>query len=81
MINIVEAARSLHPHTSLSVPAEASSSRMFAGLSDELMKALSREPLTGNFHHYGLTIEVIQLTQLTIVITLFFFINIQGIFE
>ncbi|XP_074526949.1 gamma-glutamyl hydrolase [Halichoeres trimaculatus] len=44
----------------LNLTTEASSSRMFAGLSDELMKALSREPLTGNFHHYGLTVKTFQ---------------------
>ncbi|CAJ1069066.1 gamma-glutamyl hydrolase-like [Xyrichtys novacula] len=44
----------------LNLTTEASSSRMFAGLSDELMKALAEEPLTGNFHHYGLTVKAFQ---------------------
>lgn len=44
----------------LNLTTEARSSRMFAGLSDELMKALSHEPLTGNFHHYGLTVKTFQ---------------------
>nr|XP_057926785.1 gamma-glutamyl hydrolase isoform X2 [Doryrhamphus excisus] len=36
------------------------SSRMFEGFPDELMKALQREPLTGNFHHYGLTVKAFK---------------------
>lgn len=39
--------------------AEAASSRMFEGFPDELFKALAQEPLTGNFHHYGVTVKVI----------------------
>ncbi|XP_028655552.1 gamma-glutamyl hydrolase [Erpetoichthys calabaricus] len=30
-------------------------SRMFRTFTPELMKALSQEPLTGNFHHYGIS--------------------------
>ncbi|GLD54165.1 gamma-glutamyl hydrolase-like protein [Lates japonicus] len=41
----------------LNLTTEAHSSRMFAGFPDELMKALTIEALTGNFHHYGLTVE------------------------
>lgn len=45
-----------YPSTFLS--AEASSSRMFEGFPRKLMKALTKEPLTGNFHHYGVTVKV-----------------------
>lgn len=45
-------------HFSCCLPAEANSSRMFEGFPTELMKALTQEPLTGNFHHYGVTVEV-----------------------
>lgn len=31
---------------------------MFEGFPDELMKALAQEPLTGNFHNYGVTVKV-----------------------
>ncbi|XP_044053793.1 gamma-glutamyl hydrolase isoform X2 [Siniperca chuatsi] len=44
----------------LNLTAEASSSRMFEGFPSELMKALIQEPLTGNFHHYGLTVKTFQ---------------------
>lgn len=37
---------------------EARSSRMFARFPPELFKALSEEPLTGHFHHYGVTEQV-----------------------
>lgn len=40
------------------VAADAASSRMFEGFPDELMEALAQEPLTGNFHHYGVTVKV-----------------------
>ena len=40
------------------IPPEAHSSRMFEDFPSDLMKALSQEPLTGNFHHYGVTIKV-----------------------
>ncbi|XP_054629231.1 gamma-glutamyl hydrolase isoform X2 [Dunckerocampus dactyliophorus] len=36
------------------------SSRMFEGFPTDLMKALQREPLTGNFHHYGLTVKAFK---------------------
>lgn len=45
-------------HLSTFLPAEAGSSRMFEGFPNELMKALTQEPLTGNFHHYGVTVQV-----------------------
>lgn len=41
----------------LNLTADVSSSRMFQGFPSEVMTALSREPLTGNFHHYGITIQ------------------------
>ncbi|XP_003974928.1 gamma-glutamyl hydrolase [Takifugu rubripes] len=41
----------------LNLTAEASSSRMFKGFPDDLMRALAQEPLTGNFHHYGVTVK------------------------
>ncbi|XP_043102796.1 gamma-glutamyl hydrolase [Puntigrus tetrazona] len=41
----------------LNFTSEASSSRMFASFPPDLRKALSREPLTGNYHHYGVTKE------------------------
>ena len=40
------------------ITAEAASSRMFEGFPDDLIKALEQEPLTGNFHHYGVTVKV-----------------------
>ncbi|KAI5622128.1 gamma-glutamyl hydrolase precursor [Silurus asotus] len=42
----------------LNLTSEAQSSRMFAGFPPEMLKALSEEPLTGNFHHYGVTEQV-----------------------
>lgn len=44
----------------LNLTAEAYISRMFSGLSKELMKAVAQEPLTGNFHHFGLTVQTFQ---------------------
>ncbi|XP_031161746.1 gamma-glutamyl hydrolase isoform X2 [Sander lucioperca] len=44
----------------LNLTTEAGSSRMFEGFPNELMRALTQEPLTGNFHHYGLTVETFQ---------------------
>lgn len=41
----------------LNLTEEAHSSRMFQGFSPKVMKALSQEPLTGNFHQYGVTIQ------------------------
>ncbi|XP_017322561.1 gamma-glutamyl hydrolase [Ictalurus punctatus] len=42
----------------LNLTSEAQSSRMFASFPPELVKALSEEPVTGNFHHYGVTEQV-----------------------
>ncbi|KAI4877036.1 hypothetical protein NFI96_033527, partial [Prochilodus magdalenae] len=39
----------------LNLTSEAPSSRMFEGFPPELLKALTEEALTGNFHHYGVT--------------------------
>uniref|UniRef100_A0A3Q3R4I2 folate gamma-glutamyl hydrolase n=2 Tax=Monopterus albus TaxID=43700 RepID=A0A3Q3R4I2_MONAL len=44
----------------LNLTTEANSSKMFEGFPDELMKALTQEPLTGNFHHFGVTVETFQ---------------------
>lgn len=44
----------------LNFTAEAYLSRMFQDFPSDLMKATAQEPLTGNFHHYGLTIETFQ---------------------
>ncbi|KAG7271696.1 hypothetical protein CRUP_025557, partial [Coryphaenoides rupestris] len=41
----------------LNLTADVHSSRMFQGFPSEVMTALSREPLTGNFHHYGILIK------------------------
>ncbi|ROI74409.1 Gamma-glutamyl hydrolase [Anabarilius grahami] len=41
----------------LNFSSEAQSSRMFANIPPDLRKALSQEPLTANFHHYGVTKE------------------------
>lgn len=40
------------------IPTEAESSRMFQGFPKELIKALTEEPLTGNFHRFGVTVKV-----------------------
>ncbi|XP_019954906.1 gamma-glutamyl hydrolase [Paralichthys olivaceus] len=44
----------------LNLTPEAHSSRMFQGFSDDFMKILTQEPLTGNFHHYGLEMKSFQ---------------------
>ncbi|XP_038164024.1 gamma-glutamyl hydrolase [Cyprinodon tularosa] len=44
----------------LNLTTEAHSSRMFQGFPKELIKALAEEPLTGNFHHFGLTVKAFQ---------------------
>ncbi|KAK5871009.1 hypothetical protein PBY51_003912 [Eleginops maclovinus] len=41
----------------LNLTNEADSSRMFEGFPKELMEALTKEPITGNFHHYGLPVK------------------------
>ncbi|MED6266019.1 hypothetical protein CHARACLAT_031298 [Characodon lateralis] len=44
----------------LNLTTEAHSSRMFLGFPKELIKALTEEPLTGNFHNFGLTVKTFQ---------------------
>ncbi|KAJ0019692.1 hypothetical protein NQD34_007261 [Periophthalmus magnuspinnatus] len=44
----------------LNLTAEAYQSRMFWDFPSALMEALTQEPLTANFHHYGLTLETFQ---------------------
>ncbi|XP_047449100.1 gamma-glutamyl hydrolase [Mugil cephalus] len=41
----------------LNLTAETKSSLMFRGFPDELLKAVTQEPLTGNFHTYGVTVK------------------------
>ncbi|KAG7332015.1 hypothetical protein KOW79_003849 [Hemibagrus wyckioides] len=42
----------------LNLTSDARASRMFKSFPPELFRALSEEPLTGNFHHYGVTEQV-----------------------
>ncbi|XP_026178635.1 gamma-glutamyl hydrolase isoform X1 [Mastacembelus armatus] len=44
----------------LNLTTEAYTSRMFGDFPDDLMKALKHEPLTGNFHRYGVTVKTFQ---------------------
>ncbi|XP_074493529.1 gamma-glutamyl hydrolase [Sebastes fasciatus] len=44
----------------LNLTTEAVSSRMFEGFPDKLMKALTHEPLTGNFHNFGVAVQTFQ---------------------
>ncbi|XP_076126380.1 gamma-glutamyl hydrolase isoform X1 [Alosa pseudoharengus] len=44
----------------LNLTAEAQSSRMFESFPPDLLRSLTQEPLTGNFHHYGVTEKVFQ---------------------
>lgn len=44
----------------LNLTSEANSSKMFEGFPQKLMSALTEEPLTGNFHHYGLSVKNFQ---------------------
>uniref|UniRef100_A0A8C6WXB2 folate gamma-glutamyl hydrolase n=1 Tax=Neogobius melanostomus TaxID=47308 RepID=A0A8C6WXB2_9GOBI len=44
----------------LNFTAEAYLSRLFKDFPADLMKAIAQEPLTGNFHRYGLTIKTFQ---------------------
>ncbi|XP_029998452.1 gamma-glutamyl hydrolase isoform X2 [Sphaeramia orbicularis] len=41
----------------LNLTTDAYSSRMFEDFPHELMRAVTQEPLTGNFHHYGVTVK------------------------
>uniref|UniRef100_A0A3Q2QXI7 folate gamma-glutamyl hydrolase n=1 Tax=Fundulus heteroclitus TaxID=8078 RepID=A0A3Q2QXI7_FUNHE len=47
----------------LNLTTEAHSCRMFKGFPKELMKAVTEEPLTGNFHKYGLKVKTFQENQ------------------
>lgn len=47
----------------LNLTTEAHSSKMFESFPDKLMTALTHEPLTGNFHHYGVTVQNFQENQ------------------
>ncbi|XP_044193150.1 gamma-glutamyl hydrolase [Thunnus albacares] len=44
----------------LNLTEEAYTSRMFEGFPSDLLRALTQEPLTGNFHKYGVTVETFQ---------------------
>ncbi|XP_008334216.1 gamma-glutamyl hydrolase [Cynoglossus semilaevis] len=48
----------------LNLTTEAYSSRMFRDFPEDFMKILTQEPLTGNFHHYGLTVETFQKNEM-----------------
>lgn len=41
-------------------PSDASTSRMFQDFPSDIMKAVTQEPLTGNFHRYGVSVKVPQ---------------------
>uniref|UniRef100_A0A3B5LKP5 folate gamma-glutamyl hydrolase n=1 Tax=Xiphophorus couchianus TaxID=32473 RepID=A0A3B5LKP5_9TELE len=58
--NLLSATPARNEALPLNLTTEAHSSRMFQGFSKELIKALTEEPLTGNFHNYGLTVEAFQ---------------------
>uniref|UniRef100_W5NDC4 folate gamma-glutamyl hydrolase n=1 Tax=Lepisosteus oculatus TaxID=7918 RepID=W5NDC4_LEPOC len=44
----------------LNLTTAAKSSRVFENFPHETLKALTQEPLTGNFHHYGVTFETFK---------------------
>ncbi|KAF6730146.1 Gamma-glutamyl hydrolase [Oryzias melastigma] len=44
----------------LNLTTDAHSSRMFKDFPEDLVKAITQEPLTGNFHHYGLEVQAFQ---------------------
>uniref|UniRef100_A0A8C6LPZ8 folate gamma-glutamyl hydrolase n=1 Tax=Nothobranchius furzeri TaxID=105023 RepID=A0A8C6LPZ8_NOTFU len=47
----------------LNLTADALTSRMFQNFPKRLLKALAEEPLTGNFHNYGLEVKTFQENQ------------------
>ncbi|TRY74220.1 hypothetical protein DNTS_033174 [Danionella cerebrum] len=47
----------------LNFSSEAQSSRIFQRFPSELLKALSEEPLTANFHHYGITEQAFMVNE------------------
>ncbi|XP_059193335.1 gamma-glutamyl hydrolase isoform X2 [Centropristis striata] len=58
--NLLEKATAENTPLPLNLTSEATSSRMFEGFPNELMRALTEEPLTGNFHHYGVAVKTFQ---------------------
>ncbi|KAL6113985.1 uncharacterized protein ACO6RY_04862 [Pungitius sinensis] len=58
--NLLESTTADNVALPLDLTPEASSSRMFQGFPNNLMKALTSEPLTGNFHHYGVAVKTFQ---------------------
>ncbi|XP_068422707.1 gamma-glutamyl hydrolase [Clinocottus analis] len=55
--NLLEKTTAENVALPLDLTPEAGSSRMFEGFPNSLMKALTQEPITGNFHHYGLPVK------------------------
>uniref|UniRef100_H3BHD7 folate gamma-glutamyl hydrolase n=2 Tax=Latimeria chalumnae TaxID=7897 RepID=H3BHD7_LATCH len=67
LLTVLTAGKNLLTNTStenialaLNLTSSAQSSRMFHDFPPELMKALSKEPLTGNFHHYSIATQTFQ---------------------
>ncbi|XP_037337855.2 gamma-glutamyl hydrolase [Pungitius pungitius] len=58
--NLLESTAAENVALPLDLTPEASSSRMFQAFPDNLMKALTSEPLTGNFHQYGVAVKTFQ---------------------
>uniref|UniRef100_A0A7N6ANI9 folate gamma-glutamyl hydrolase n=1 Tax=Anabas testudineus TaxID=64144 RepID=A0A7N6ANI9_ANATE len=58
--NLLESTTAENVAMPLNLTTEGHSSRMFKDFPDELMKALTQEPLTGNFHRYGITVKTFQ---------------------
>ncbi|KAK9522944.1 hypothetical protein VZT92_019380 [Zoarces viviparus] len=58
--NLLEATTAENVALPLNLTPEADSSRMFEGFPSSLMKALTQEPLTGNFHHYGVAVKTFK---------------------
>lgn len=58
--NLLEKATAENVTFPLNLTADAYSSRMFRDFPEDFMKILTQEALTGNFHHYGLTVETFQ---------------------
>lgn len=44
----------------LNFTADAYVSRMFQSFPSDLMRAVAEEPVTGNFHHYGITVKTFE---------------------
>ncbi|KAF3695634.1 Gamma-glutamyl hydrolase [Channa argus] len=58
--NLLECTTAENIAMPLNLTTEGTSSRMFKDFPDELMKALTSEPLTGNFHRFGVTVKTFQ---------------------